>query len=152
MNSSKYHLILMVLVKLQIIGSLASIVIWYTQLDIRMTLVVDYTLASTVAFVVAILNIEALSNIKKKEKEGPLLVIGITITNRIFGFFFFEVNALQAVFIAWSAVLIVFAFIDYKQFSKKEEQTSGAGVARIGIIFDQLGQENLSNKRSINLD
>jgi hypothetical protein len=148
MSGDKVHLVLMVLVALAIIGGLASIVIWYTQPDMRMTLVVDYTWASNAVGVVAILNFVALLGIKMREKWGPLLVIAITIPNRILGFFFFEVNAGQAVFIVWSVVLIVFALLDYKQLPKKEHQTSGVGVARIGIIFDQLGQENLGEKKT----
>jgi hypothetical protein len=118
MSGDKYHLILMVLVTLTIIGGFASIVIWYTQPGMRMTLVVDYTEASIAAAIVAVLNIVALLGIRMKTKWGP--VIAITIPNRILGFLHFEVSAGQAVFIAWSAILVIFALLDYMQLVKKD--------------------------------
>ena len=93
MKGEKYHLILMVLVTIAIIGGLASIVIWYTQPDLRMTLVVDYTEASIAAAIVAILNVVALLVIRMKSKWGPLLVIAITVPNRILGLLHFEVSS-----------------------------------------------------------
>lgn len=109
----------MLLVTLSIIGGLASIVIWYTQPDMRMTLVVDYNEAIIAAAVVAVLNILALIGLKMKMQIGPLAVIAITIPNRILGYFHFELAAGQVVFIAWSAILIIFALLDFMQ-SRKE--------------------------------
>jgi len=115
MLSEKYHLIVMLLVTLAIIGGLASIIIWYTQPDMRMTLVVDYNEAIIAAAVVAVLNVVALISLKMKITWGPLLVIAITIPNRVLGFFHFEVAAGQVLFIAWSAILVIFALLDYMQ-------------------------------------
>ena len=120
MSGEKYHLILMVLVTLSIIGGLASIVVWYTQADMRMTLVVDYNEAIIAAAIVVVLNIVAFVSIRMKMKWGPLLIIAITIPNRILGFFHFEVSAGQVLFIGWSAILIIFALLDYMQLTKKE--------------------------------
>ena len=119
MSGEKYHLILMALVTLTIIGGLASIIIWYTQPDMRMTLVVDYNEAIIVAAIVAVLTIIALIGIRKKMKWGPLLIIVITVSNRIIGFFHFEVAVGQIIFIGWSVILIVFAILDYMQLTKK---------------------------------
>jgi hypothetical protein len=110
----------MILVTLSIIGGVASIIIWYTQPDMRMTLVVDYNEAIIAAAVVAVLNIVAIISLKMKIKWGPILVIAITIPNRILGFFHFEVSVGQVIFIAWSVILVVFALLDYKQLTKKQ--------------------------------
>lgn len=119
MSGNKYHLILMVLVSISIIGGLSSIVIWYTQPAMRFSLVVDYTDASLTAAIVAVLNIVALLGIRMKTKWGPLLVIAITIPNRIVGLFHFEVSAVgQAPFISWTVILVIFALLDYRQLSK----------------------------------
>ena len=119
MLSEKYHKILMLLVTLSIIGGLASIIIWYTQPDMRMTLVVDYNEAIIAAAVIAVLNILALVSLKMKMQIGPLVVIAITIPNRILGYFHFELAAGQVVFIAWSAILIIFALLDFMQSHKE---------------------------------
>ena len=120
MKGEKYHLLLMVLVTFAIIGGSASIVIWYTQPDMRMTLVVDYIEASIAAAIIAVLNVVALLGIRMKSKWGPLLVIAITVPNRILGFLHFEISAGQGLFIAWSTVLIIFALLDYMQLSKTD--------------------------------
>jgi hypothetical protein len=145
MSGDKVHLVLMVLVTLAIIGGFASVVIWYIMPDLRMTLLVDYTLAGNVAGIVAFVNLIALIGIKMKEKWGPLLIIVVVIPNRILGFLFFEVNAGQIVFIVWSVILILFAWFDYKQLPKKEHQTTGGGARRFGVITDHLGLEFVFN-------
>jgi hypothetical protein len=55
-----------------------------------------------------------------KMKWGPILVIAITIPNRILGFFHFEVSAGQVIFIGWSVILVIFALLDYKQLTNKQ--------------------------------
>ena len=115
MSDEKRYSILMILVTLSIVGGLLSIAFWAAAPDMRNTLVVDYNEAIIAAAVVAILNVVALISLKMKMKWGPLLVIAIVVPNRILGFFHFEVAAGQVPFIAWSAILIIFALLEYKQ-------------------------------------
>ncbi len=120
MAEERYHKILFLLVLVQIIGSLGSIVIWYAQPDMRMTLVVPYTDASFVAAVVAVLAVVALIGVRMKTIWAPILVIIMTISSRILGFMHFELSAGQALFAVWSVVLIVFSVLNYLETSKKE--------------------------------
>jgi hypothetical protein len=120
MTRERYHKILATLVLVQIVGSLGSIVIWFTQPDMRMTLVVDYAEASIVAAAVAVLFIVAFIGVRMKTKWAPFLVIVTTISSRIVGFFHFEVSAGQALFAVWSVVLIVFSILNYLETTKKD--------------------------------
>ena len=120
MTEERYHKILATLVLLQIIGSVASIVIWFAMPDMRMTLVVDYIEASIVAAVVAVLFVVAFLGVRMKTKWAPLLVIIITIASRIVGFLHFELSAGQAIFALWSVVLIVFSILNYIETTKKD--------------------------------
>ena len=120
MTEEKYHKILATLVLVQIIASLASIVIWYTQPDMRMTLVVPFMDASIAAAVVAVLAIVAFLGIRMHSKWAPVLVIAITISSRIVGLMHFELSIAQAVFAVWSVVLIVFSILNYLETTKKE--------------------------------
>ena len=86
----------------------------------RNTLVIDYNEAIIAAAVVAVLNVVALIAVQKKMQIGPLMVIAIAIANRILGLYLFVISAGQALFISWSAILIVFALLDYMQLTKKE--------------------------------
>ena len=84
----------------------------------RNTLIVDYNEAIIAATVVAILNSVALIGLQMKKKWGPLLVIAITLPKRILGLLHFGLTAGQVPFIAWSAILTIFALLDYKQKTK----------------------------------
>ena len=118
MSDQKRYSILMILVSLSIIGSIVSIAIWHTLPEMRNTLVVDYNEAIIAAAVVAVLNLVALISLKLKMQWGPLLVIAVIVPNRILGFFHFGLTAGQIPFIAWSAILIIFALLEYKQKTK----------------------------------
>ena len=120
MADDRYHKILAILVIIQIIASFASIVIWYTQPDMRMTLVVPYTDASIVAVIVGIVAIVAFLGIRMHFWWTPILVIILTLSNRIIGLMHFELSVAQAIFAVWSAVLVIFSIMNYTEISNKE--------------------------------
>lgn len=120
MANYRYHKILSILVIIQIIASFASIVIWYTQPDMRMTLVVPYTDASIVAVIVGIVAIVVFLGVRMHTWWAPILVIILTLSNRIIGLMHFELSVAQAIFASWSAVLIIVSIMNYVEISKKE--------------------------------
>jgi hypothetical protein len=117
MTEDRYHKILFLLVLVQIIASFGSIVIWYTQPDMRMTLVVPYTDASIVAAVVGVLAIVALIGIRMNNKWAPVLVIILTVSSRVVGLMHFELSIAQAVFAVWSTVLVIVSIMNYMETS-----------------------------------
>lgn len=112
--TDRNYKILMILLALTIIGEIASIAIWYLQPDMRMTLMVDYTTASVAAAVAAVLNIVALIGVRRKNKWCSLLVIAVSIPNRILGLFLFESPISTGVFAIWTALLVIFAYMNYR--------------------------------------
>ena len=104
----------MILLTLTIIGEVGSIIVWYSQPDMRMTLIVDYTTAIIASAAAAVLNIVALIGVLRKSKWGSLLVIAISIPNRIAGLFLFESPASTGIFAIWTALLVIFAYMNYK--------------------------------------
>ena len=117
MADDKYHKILAMLVIVQIIASFASIAIWYTQPDLRMTLVVPYNDASIVAAIVGVVAIIAFLLVRMHNKWAPILVIILTVSSRIVGLMHFELSVAQAVFAVWSAVLIIVSIMNYMETS-----------------------------------
>ena len=117
MADDKYHKILAMLVLVQIIASFASIAIWYTQPDMRMTLVVPYTDASIAAAVVGILAIVAFVGVRMHVKWAPVLVIILTVSSRVVGLMHFELSVAQAVFAVWSAVLVIVSIMNFMETS-----------------------------------
>jgi hypothetical protein len=109
------HKILLILLAITIIGEVASIIIWYSLPDLRMTLIVEYTTAIVAAVVPALLNIVAFIGVLKKNKWGSLLVIVVSIPNRILGLFLFESPASTGVFALWTALLVIFAYMNFQE-------------------------------------
>lgn len=113
--TNRNHKTLLILLVLTIIGELASIIIWISHPELRMTLIVDYSIASAAAGVAALLNVIAFVGILRKSRWGSLLVIAVSIPNRILGLFFFEIPATTGLFAIWTALLVIFAYINYRE-------------------------------------
>jgi hypothetical protein len=119
------HKILLVLTAFTIIGEVASIIFWTVNLTIplgqaRSVLAVDYKTPVASAAVFAFLNLVALVWIRRKDKKGPLSLITISIVNRLISYTFF-IGGDHLLFISWTIILIVFAYLDYRKLSKRHQ-------------------------------
>jgi len=118
------HKILLALVALTIIGELVSIILWTVNpmlpsgQHVRFTLAVDYIYAVANAAVFLALNIIAFLLIKQRSKIGPLFLIAISIINRIVSHPIF-IGGAHLFFITWTALLVIFAYLDYRKLSKQ---------------------------------
>ncbi len=119
------HKILLVLVAFTIIGEIASIILWITNRPVggepyaRFSLAVDYTIAVANAAVFAVLNSIAFVLIIRRNKIGPLFLIVISIINRAISHPIF-IGGVHGIFLTWTALLIIFAYLDYKKLSKQK--------------------------------
>jgi hypothetical protein len=124
--------ILITLTAITIIGEIASIILWITNPPIgiepsaRFSLAVDYTIAIANAALFAGINILALFLIIKKNKNGPLILIFASIVNRLISHFIF-IGGIHGIFITWTALLVIFAFVQYR------------GLSNFKIAFLSLG-------------
>jgi hypothetical protein len=118
------HKILLFLTALTIVGEVASIILWTTnrpiggELFARFSLAVDYTIAVANAAVFAVLNIIAFVLIFRRNKMGPLFLIVISIINRVISHPIF-IDGVHGKFITWTAMLVIFAYLDYRKMSKQ---------------------------------
>jgi 4-hydroxybenzoate polyprenyltransferase len=55
-----------------------------------------------------------LFGLKKRQRWAPILVIGITVTQRVFAFYVFFPSIAIPIPLIWSLVIIYFAFKDIK--------------------------------------
>jgi hypothetical protein len=85
-----------------------------------MTLVVPYTDASIIAVVVGIVAIVAFLGVRMNSWWAPVLVIILTVSNRIVGLMHFELSFAQAIFALWSVVLVVVSILNYLEINKLE--------------------------------
>jgi hypothetical protein len=121
------HKVLLALTSITIIAEVASIVFWVVNPTIplgqaRSTLAIDYTIAVASAAVFAVLNSVALLLIVRRNKIGPIFLIAISIINRVISDFFF-IGGAHLVFITWTVVLVIFAFLDYRKLTKQTKRT-----------------------------
>lgn len=125
--------ILLVLVALAIIGEVASIILWTLNpiipsgQEVRFTLAVDYTIAVANAAVFAVLNLVAFIWIRRRDKRGPLFLIAISIINRLISQPIF-VGGIHMIFVTWTALLVIFAYVEYRGLSNRETLFLSGGV------------------------
>jgi len=139
------HKILLVLTGLTIIGEIASIILWITNRPIggepyaRFSLAVDYTIAVANAAVFIALNLVAFVLIFRRKKTGPLLLIATSILNRVISYPIF-IGGAHGVFITWTALLVIFAYAEYRGLTKFETLFLSAGViidlAATALLFN----------------
>jgi len=118
------HKILLVLVAITIIAEVASIIFWIVNPTIplgkaRVTLAVDFRIAVANAVVFVALNLMAFLWIVRRNKTGPLFLIAISIINRVISDPIF-IGGAHIVFITWTVLLVIFAYLDYRKISKQE--------------------------------
>ncbi len=116
------HKVLLALTSITIIAEVASIIFWIVNPTIplgqaRSTLAIDYTIAVASAAIFAVLNSIALILIVRKNNTGPIFLIAISIVNRVISDFFF-IGGAHFVFITWTIILVIFAYLDYRKFTK----------------------------------
>jgi hypothetical protein len=117
------HRILIVLTAITIIAEVGSIILWTVNPKIplgqaRVTLAIDYTIAVASAVIFAILNSIALIWILKRNKVGPIFLITLSVINRAISHFFF-IGGAHGIFITWTALLVIFAYLDYRKIVSK---------------------------------
>ena len=118
------HKILLILVAITIIAEVASIIFWIVNPTIplgkaRVTLAVDFRIAVANAVVLAALNLMAFLWIVRRNKNGPLFLIAISIINRVISDPIF-IGGAHIVFITWTILLVIFAYLDYRKISKQK--------------------------------
>lgn len=139
------HKILLILIAITIIGEFASIILWTTNRPVgvepsaRFSLAVDYTIAVANAAVFVVLNIFAFALIIRRNKKGALLLITISILNRIISYPIF-IGGAHGIFITWTAIIVIFAYVEYRELSNFETSFLSGGV-----IFDLAATSLLFN-------
>jgi O-antigen/teichoic acid export membrane protein len=119
------HKILLSLTAATIIGELGSIFLWVTNRPVagepyaRFSLAVDYQIAVADAAVFAALNILAFVWIQRKNKVGAPFLIAVSIINRLLSSLLF-VGGAHAILITWTALLVIFSYVEYRGLSNFE--------------------------------
>jgi hypothetical protein len=127
------HKILLILLSLTIISEVASIILWTVNPSLpsgemaRFSLATDYKIAVLNAVVMVALNLMAMFWIIKRKKRGPLFLIVISIGNRIASQPIFD-GGMHLIFVTWTALLVIFAYLEYLHLNRIETLLLVGGV------------------------
>ncbi len=141
------HNILLVLTAITIIGEIASIVLWTTNRPVggepyaRFSLAVDYRIAIVNAAIFAVLNIISFIWIIRRNKIGAPFLIAISILNRAISYPLF-IGGAHGIFITWTALLVIFGYVEYRGLSNFETAFLSAGtildLAASSLLFSAV--------------
>ncbi len=130
-TKNRVNIILIILVLVNIIGDIGNIIVWYADPSSRdLSLNTGYiaNVAGTesallagaiILAVVSIIYLAALFGLFKKLTWAPLLVIAISIANRVMAAFLYLFSPAFFVWVIWTVILVVVAVLDYRRLSVK---------------------------------
>ncbi len=140
---NRVHLVLTAFVVLSIIGEVGNVVFWWVNPSSQISLVGgtigDVTspggilfdavgganalvIGSVLLLVVAAVYAVSLFGLVKNQKWAPLLVIAISVINRVFALVIFYISPALAFWAAWTVILVVLGFLEYKRLASPKPQ------------------------------
>jgi hypothetical protein len=134
-NLGIIHKVLIVFVLLNIIGDIGNVIFWWVSSSSRMSLTpsiignaagADNALiaGTVILLVVSIVYIASLYGLLKKMLWAPLLVIAISIANRVLAVFLYEISIAFVFWAVWTVILVVVSFLDWRKMKALPKQTS----------------------------
>lgn len=140
-GKNRLHTVLILFVLLNIIGDVGNVIFWYVSPSSQGSLVggsmgdvvsqggfiaswagdeVALAIGTVTLLAVAAIYAVALFGLVKRYTWGPLLVIAISIVNRILAIFLYELSPAFAFWGVWTIILVVVAYLDYRAPSSKK--------------------------------
>jgi hypothetical protein len=131
-------IILIVFVAINIIGDIGNIGLWYANSDSQESLRGSYIASVTgaenalivgtvILAIVALAYAATLFGLFKKQTWAPLLIIVISVVNRVIGVFLYEFNEAFYIWLVWTIILVALAYLDFRKL-QRSHQEDGAGV------------------------
>ena len=140
-GKNRLHTVLILFVLLNIIGDVGNVIFWYVSPSSQGSLVggsmgdvvsqggfianwaggeVALAIGTVTLLAVAAIYAVALFGLAKRYTWGPLLVIAVSIVNRILAIFLYELSPAFAFWGVWTIILVVVAYFDYRATSSKK--------------------------------
>jgi hypothetical protein len=121
------HKILMLFVAINILGDIGNVAFWWASPDSRaaslntgyigVTAGIENALiaGTIILLVIAVVYIVALFGLIRKMAWAPLLVIAISIANRIIALPLYFISPAFAFWAVWTSILVVLSYLDWKK-------------------------------------
>lgn len=126
----KLHIILILFVAINIIGDIGNVAFWWANPSSRDASLNTSYIASVagdgnaliagtiILLVVSAVYAAALFGLLKKMAWAPLLVIAISIANRVIALPLYFISPAFAFWAIWTVILVVLSYLDWKKLKK----------------------------------
>jgi hypothetical protein len=125
-NLGIIHKVLILFVILNIIGDIGNVAFWWANSGSRISLNPSIVgnavgadtaliIASVILLVISVLYIVSLFGLLKHVKWAPLLVIAISVANRLLAIFLYQISLAFVFWAIWTIILEVVSYLDYKK-------------------------------------
>ncbi len=138
-GKNRINTLLIFFLLINIIGDIGNVAVWYIDPTFQGSIVpgsmggiathggyiysvlndagATLAIGAAVLILVAIVYAVAMFDLLKKQKRGALIVIAISLINRVIALFLFEISAAFTFWGVWTIILVVVAFLDYRKLS-----------------------------------
>jgi hypothetical protein len=119
--------VLMLFVALNIIGDIGNVAFWWASPDSRAASlntgyigatagIENALIAGTVVLlVVAIVYIVGLYGLMKKKLWAPMLIIAISVANRVLALVLYEISAAFVFWLVWTIILVIVSYLVWRK-------------------------------------
>jgi hypothetical protein len=135
-TKNRLNKVLVAFILLNIIGDIGNVIFWNANPSSKISLVGGtlngvtmeggminqlvgpdnaLMIGSAVLLIVALAYIAALFGLLKEQKWAAMLIIAISVVNRVIAVFLFQFSAAFFFWLAWTVILVVTAFLDYRK-------------------------------------
>ena len=133
--------ILMLFIVINIVGDVGNVLVWWTNPSTRaLSLNTGYIgvaagaegalIAGTVILlVVAVVYVVALFGLMRRQNWAPLLVIAISVANRVLALFLYAISAAFLLWAVWTVILVVLAYLVWRKMNKPLSKLWGSGAS-----------------------
>jgi hypothetical protein len=137
LDKNRIHTVLVLFVLLNIVGDIGNVILWHANPSSQLSIVpvlnagipsnggyiysllgdaaATLAVGSTILTVVAVIYAIALYGLLTKKTWGALVVIVVSVVNRIFAVFLYELSPAFAFWGVWTIILVVVAYLDYRK-------------------------------------
>lgn len=134
-NLGIIHKILLLFVVLNIIGDIGNVAFWWANVDSRAASLNTGYIATVagvnnalyagtiILTIVAVIYIVALFGLTKKTTWAPMLIIAISVVNRILALILYFISPAFAFWAAWTVILFVVAYLDWTKIKNLPKST-----------------------------
>jgi hypothetical protein len=124
------HKLLMAFVAINIIGDIGNVIAWLAIPDMRMSLnpsILGTTagentaliVGSVILLAVSAVYIAGLYGLMKRKLWAPLLIIGISIANRVLALLLYQISPAFAFWAVWTVILVALSYLVWRKMKNK---------------------------------